>query len=966
MALVLLMGTVGLWADPLQPVGPDQRLYQRVRALGAQGLLAPQDQAVLDSGQTVTRLQLAFYVETAEKRIKKAPPTETPVPPAPTETPVSVEPTDTPIPADQTLDVTPQAPEATATPKPKKIKATKAVKKALKAPTVLPASTKVPVKPPVNKTALKKSVPIQAPTAVPVERSPEPAKAKAFKPAVEMGSPDASGSSSNLLRAKDLARPGTEKPAEPTVTSPAARPVSEKALALPASSMPSDMDMVSPPPATPAAHVGTPVPASTKAHVTGPEREIEDLLRQLRQESALIREKLQRDSRKAASISSETARLKAAQDEVNKVARKAAPSGSVKLDSLADLRAENIALTGLAHMNAYRTYEELNVVFTADLSGLGSLSVGLTGSTPFSNASGGPASIGTFAPSLNFPVNGTLGHWNGTVAIEAYSGDTDLGDFTRGQTAGTNRFEKPFDLKNYSQDSNLKTWNDYMDNLGYVPSTSNFTTGSNSVRVFDGLFMTGDHVPLLGNDAKMTILLGRTLYANQWEEGVKIARPLFHGKMNLNLSSLWVNDHFGAPTTVAGSPATVSGDLKSYSADLGIGWLPVFLELEGGISTFGTGTDSLQPPDPKDITGGAFQATASYYPFAAYFTSISPDYMNFQSKVAMAGSRNARFGYADTATYFTQQGYVGMADDLVSDRTGGRINLGWKGRQSPWMKSWPSFLDALVVNVDAALKREYRMEPNIDGYNTIQANDLVSVYYPDGTGLWGSSIWGNYNGPIAASTAYLANLQGVRNDGTVMANYIGLGMGFTEQVPFILPVLDANGRPQTDGSGHNRYTLLDHLKTYRYLTATTKVQLNKLFHTAKPFYGGFFVTDHQVSGTTTDPVVAAMPDPNRPGQTLANIPNLFTQRVYDSALMYQVMKNVDLMVHYAFEKWTSFYTWPKVDRRTEAPGLGFAWDIPWGGAKLEARYNRVLYRDAYVSANNYRADQAYLYVQFKF
>lgn len=59
-------------ASPFAEVKPGDDLYQRVKALEKYGLLDAQDQAVLDRGETVTRLQLAFYTEKAKTRI--APP----------------------------------------------------------------------------------------------------------------------------------------------------------------------------------------------------------------------------------------------------------------------------------------------------------------------------------------------------------------------------------------------------------------------------------------------------------------------------------------------------------------------------------------------------------------------------------------------------------------------------------------------------------------------------------------------------------------------------------------------------------------------------------------------------------------------------------------------------------------------------------------------------------------------------
>ena len=58
--------------------------------------------------------------------------------------------------------------------------------------------------------------------------------------------------------------------------------------------------------------------------------------------------------------------------------------------------------------------------------------------------------------------------------------------------------------------------------------------------------------------------------------------------------------------------------------------------------------------------------------------------------------------------------------------------------------------------------------------------------------------------------------------------------------------------------------------------------------------------------------------------------------------------------------------YPRLDRRTFSQGLGLAYDLPWGGSKFELRYKHLKFRDAYVLANNYNADQAYALFNFKF
>ncbi len=109
-----------------------------------------------------------------------------------------------------------------------------------------------------------------------------------------------------------------------------------------------------------------------------------------------------------------------------------------------------------------------------------------------------------------------------------------------------------------------------------------------------------------------------------------------------------------------------------------------------------------------------------------------------------------------------------------------------------------------------------------------------------------------------------------------------------------------------------------------------------------------------------------MPDPNRPGATLGQIPNLFEQTVYDGSLFYQLMRNVNLLADYGVEFWKSNYTYPLVDYRTDAIGAGVAYDVPWGGSKLEAHYKHITFQDADVPLNNYQADQLYVYFLMQF
>lgn len=322
-------------------------------------------------------------------------------------------------------------------------------------------------------------------------------------------------------------------------------------------------------------------------------------------------------------------------------------------------------------------------------------------------------------------------------------------------------------------------------------------------------------------------------------------------------------------------------------------------------------------------------------------------------------------------------GAVGEVDNMISDRYGWRVNLGWNGRKQDWMKDWPSFLDDIVVNFDLAQKTEYRTvyspasNYNPTGYNVIEPVNMLSFYYPDDEGLWGLNFWGGYsNPPYQIRDTYTNNIQSFRNDNDSAFDDVRYQFQMSsERIPLIQPVLGANGNPMTYTSatvpigangqpmslmaGQNIYINLTQLKSYNYITLTTKLKLNKMLDMETPFYGTFFFTDNRVSGKSTDP-------------SQSDISNLFDQTVYDGTFMLQAWKNVNLSFDLGLEVWKSVYTYPLVDYRTDSIGGGFSWDIPWGGAKLECRYKHLIFNDTYVPANSYQGDQVFSQLYFVF
>lgn len=750
-----------------------------------------------------------------------------------------------------------------------------------------------------------------------------------------------------------------------TKSTPALPPEAAPTVSAPVSSVVKPTSRPTTVPVFPAA------PAFSAANRSALQQEVDDLLKELHQESEVLRTRLSMDDYRIREQADQLEKLKSVQDDIDAAFRKAnKSSGSPNFNSISDIRVENVHLSGITQVSATRSVEEVNLGMWSDLGGKGAISLGMGGYVYPSNASAAPVSIYLFSPKINWNMDGQLGHWNANAAVEAYTADTYLGDFTRGNPLSYTRFEDPFDIKRYSTDKNMKTWDDFMTNLGYVPSAVSYNSQSSTGIVFDGLYMLGSNLPLVSSDAKAVILIGRMGKSNtsdsethRWEEALKYSQPWANGLLQTSLSTLWVNENLGVAP-----PGTPAMDLRNYELEAGVNLDPFFLGLKGGLSHFYTGVDTTTAT-PAPLEAPAGQASLSFYPLTLYYTAISDTYANIQGTAYLAGFNLTRYGYPAAAPLADYgYGFVGMVDNLISDRHGWRANLGWKGRQQSWMKDWPSLLDDVVVNFDVAQNTEYRMIPDEAGNNVVEAYQLISVYYPDDTGLWGSNIWGGYSGARAVENLYNNNIAGLRNDGLTVGTgeFYGVpGIIYIERVPFILPVYSSPGVIQTSG-GHNVYTVLDHLKTFNYVTLTTKFQFNKMLNIPEPFYGSFFFTKHQVSGVSTNPALASMPDPNQPGQTLANISNLFTQTAYDIAFLYQVVKNVNFLADYGWETWNSNYTYPLLDWRTDSVGAGIGYDLPWGGGKLEVRYKHLNYNDIGVPANSYQADQLYSYFLFQF
>jgi hypothetical protein len=153
-------------------------------------------------------------------------------------------------------------------------------------------------------------------------------------------------------------------------------------------------------------------------------------------------------------------------------------------------------------------------------------------------------------------------------------------------------------------------------------------------------------------------------------------------------------------------------------------------------------------------------------------------------------------------------------------------------------------------------------------------------------------------------------------------------------------------------------------------------------HTPGPVDLSFFMTINQVSSASSNPTTylpnnlppaasttqasPGAPNSSTPYYVSATIPNLFTQQVFDGAIMINIIKSLDLLGDIGVETWNSQYTYPLVNYQTNAYGLGLAWDIPWGGGKMEFRYKHIDFVDTDLTANDYSGDQFFTKIKFMF
>jgi len=494
----------------------------------------------------------------------------------------------------------------------------------------------------------------------------------------------------------------------------------------------------------------------------------------------------------------------------------------------------------------------------------------------------------------------------------------------------------------YSTARAAANWDSYIHSIGFVEqSATNFANSqSTGDRVFDGLSLRGSSLPYLGAKTNMALLAGR-LTTNRYESGFQLTRPFLKERLGANLTYYTIQDSFGDP-----QPASLS--LKCGAADLtfNLGSFkgsPLLLHAEGGVSRLFTGADRWNPAlTPAPLDGAAGRATFTWYPFTVEGMYLDPAYANVSGKATIEDIDFGRYG---TDVGAEAHGTLGESDQMLTNRRGWRVNLGWNGRRTDLLRSLPSWLDQVVMNVNLAAKREFQAVPwtqtvlgqgqnPIRGAYTVMGPNLVALDYPEWQGSW-AGLYGGYDKASPVRSQYNQNIGA--EGGLPFTTYDFRGN--TEAVVLRDPL---TGAP------------LSHRKTFHYFDVTEKFQLDKWLHSKKALYLGAFYSVTRVSGEPTEAGQAAIHD-------------LFTRTILDVAVFRAlVLPRTHAMAHVAFENWDSQWSIPKVDWRRKVWGVGMAYEIPWGGSMADLRVNRFTFRSASVPANDYDGFQVLALARFLF
>jgi len=756
------------------------------------------------------------------------------------------------------------------------------------------------------------------------------------------------------------------RPAEmPPLEVPSA-PVMEAPMALPEAPL---MDMS----ALPAP--GEPLPVNAPPAAAG---EVDALLKALKEESLYLRTRLDLMNKDVEAREKETARIAEAMAGPEGVLKKAnKQSSSPNFNTNSRTKFEDFTLKSAAPASLATGSKLPNQRVTtwgqdfyfgmwADI-GKGSITDGFGGYLPYDNGDTSAVSMYMGRPKVDMNFDTRVGKVNLQFLEEAYTADTTLGDFTRGvEPEIPKRFDRPYHIKPWSDDKNLKIWDDYIRSLGFVETKSlvGGSVQSTSDRVFDGVVFKVSDMPYVGPQTKATVILGRMLVREWFEYAVRVNRPwLKNDRLGTTFSAIWVDNTSGVKAV---SPDM---DLRCYEGVVSIDLAPLFLTFDGAMSRLYTGYwdpdgdgirdedgDGLIDPAPN-LLGYAGRATASVYPLNFTLQNITPDYSNFQSKVSLTAVNFSNMGWASKNLDGSKDRYGEIAEATTpqSNRHGWLANFGWNGRREEWMKEkLPKILDYLVLNVDLANRTEYRAIHDNSGHYLIEPWQFVTFYYPEDEGVWGDHMWGGFGGTAKpVRDAYMNNILAGRAEPVTLPGGAVTTMNNISEAEIVryrfrqpterIPMVD----PTT-------LEKLSHIKSYKYLAFTNKWQVNQLAGLSKPLYLGFHIGSNTVSGKAVD-------------DTQSDIATMFKQDVWDVHVLFgRVLPYVNLMGHVSRETWKSDYSYPRVDSKTDNYGFGMAYDVPWGGGKVEARYENVKFRSATVPANDYDGDQVYAYMKVLF
>src|SRR5579872_1691103 len=156
--------------------------------------------------------------------------------------------------------------------------------------------------------------------------------------------------------------------AKARVGAPVAMPTSTPAIAIPSVESPAlpppaavaPLPKVAPVPALPQP-VAKPKPVPV-VNRSAAQNEIEELLKELSQEAAMLRTRLSLDDQRLKDREDELEKLKTVQDDVDSAFKKAnKSSGSPNFNTLSDLRFENIHVSGITQVSATKAINEVNL-----------------------------------------------------------------------------------------------------------------------------------------------------------------------------------------------------------------------------------------------------------------------------------------------------------------------------------------------------------------------------------------------------------------------------------------------------------------------------------------------------------------------------------------------------------------------------------------------------------------------------